>query len=168
MLLKEQLRIIRDHQKAAPVRVTPIATALGVPVFKSFDWGSTISGMLKRKQGTPSGYAIYVNASHSPNRRRFTIAHEIGHFIRHENLLKDGIVEDALLRAEGLSNAIEAEANAFAADLLMPWNLVTAQQQRGVNTIEALADAFQVSRDAMSIRLLGVSYQRAREAGNVV
>ena len=161
MLLKEQQKIIRAHQNEAPVKVTPIARDLGLPVFRVSDWGNNLSGMLKRDESAPSGYAIYVNGTHNDRRKRFTIAHEIGHYILHENLIKDGIVEDALLRAEGLSNAIEAQANGFAADLLMPWHLVRNEQEKGVNSIEQLADAFEVSRDAMSIRLLGLPYSRA-------
>lgn len=163
MLLKDQMEIIRRHQKAAPVKLTPIATELGVPVYRVPGWGKNISGMLKKKADTPSGYAIYVNGTEPDVRKRFTIAHEIGHFVLHENLLKDGIVEDALLRAEGLSNVVETQANCFAADVLMPWHLLNEAQAKGANTIEALADLFQVSKDAMSIRLLGVSYSRAQE-----
>jgi Zn-dependent peptidase ImmA (M78 family) len=163
MLLKEQMDIIRKHQASAPVKVTPIARELGAPVYRVGDWPSSISGMLKKKAGTESGYAIYVNGQHSDLRRRFTIAHEIGHLVLHQHLIKDGIVEDALLRAEGMSNAVETAANSFAADILMPWSLLNTAQANGTNTIEALADLFQVSKDAMSIRLLGVSYSRAQE-----
>ena len=161
MLLKEQQEIIRGHQMAAPVKITPIARDLGLPVYRVSEWGNNLSGMLKRDAKAPSGYSIFVNGHDNDRRKRFTIAHEIGHYILHENLIKDGIVEDALLRAEGLSNAIEAQANAFAADLLMPWHLIRAQQEKGINGIEELADIFEVSRDAMSIRLLGLPYARA-------
>ena len=163
MLIKEQQEIIQKHQKSAPVKVTPIARDLGLPVYRVSEWGRNLSGMLKKDPRSPSGYAIFVNASDHDRRKRFTIAHEIGHYMLHESLIKDGIVEDALLRAEGLSNAVEAQANAFAADLLMPWHLIRQQQEKGINSIEQLADAFDVSRDAMSIRLIGVSYERAQE-----
>ncbi len=70
-----------------------------------------------------------------------------------------GVVEDALLRADGLTNKIEAEANRFAADLLMPWHLLRQLQAQGVTSVENLAVNFEVSQDAMSIRLLGVPYR---------
>lgn len=165
MLIKEQMDIIRRHQTAPPVKVSPIARELGVPVFNVANWSDNLSGMLKRDPNSESGYAIFVNGSHHTNRVRFTIAHELGHFILHGHLIKEGIVEDALLRAEGLSNAVEAQANGFAADLLMPWSLLRVQQDLGVTSIEELANIFEVSNDAMSIRLLGLSYQRARLAG---
>lgn len=164
MLLRDQMKIIEEHQKAAPVKVTPIAEALGVSVYRS-TLPPEISGMIRRDaaRGGDSGFAIYVNSAHSNVRKRFTIAHEIAHYILHESLIGDGIVEDALLRSDGLSNRIEAQANALAADILMPWHLITECQEKGIESIEGLAAAFDVSKDAMSIRLIGMSYSRARE-----
>jgi len=117
------------------------------------------------KRGGESGFAIYVNAAHPLVRRRFTIAHEIAHYILHENLIGDGIAEDALLRA-GLSNAVERQANAMAADILMPWHLIKDLQENGIETIDGLATILQVSKDAMSYRLLGVPYQEAQAYGH--
>lgn len=164
MLLRDQQAIIRRHQNNVPVKVSPIAVDLGVPVFSVSQWSDQLSGMLKRTPETSSGYTIYVNANHHPYRKRFTIAHEIGHFILHESLIRDGIVEDSLLRAEGFSNATEAEANRFAADILMPWHLIAREQERGISSVERLAALFEVSKDAMSIRLLGVPYDPKYEA----
>ena len=162
MLLKEQMKIIRNFQQQAPVLVVKIARALGLRVFKS-TLPENVSGMLKMDPNATAGYSIYVNQSHPDTRRRFTIAHEIGHFILHKNLLRDGIVEDALLRAEGLSNTTETEANSFAADILMPWNLIRQLQDNGINTIEGLAAELRVSTDAMSVRLIGVPYEQAKK-----
>lgn len=164
MLLRDQKAIIRKHQNKAPVKLAPIADELGVPVYTVTQWPDELSGMLKRTPDTKSGYSIYVNALHSLVRRRFTIAHEIGHLVLHESLIREGIVEDSLLRAEGFSNAVEAEANRFAADLIMPWHLITEQQESGVTSVEELARVFEVSKDAMSIRLLGVPYNQDQEA----
>lgn len=168
MLAKDQMNVIRRRQEDAPVLVVPIAQELGVNVYNAPDWPNGISGMIVRDEqnGGASGYAIYVNGKDHTVRRRFTIAHEIGHFILHQHLIGDGLVEDALLRAEGLSNRVEAEANRMAADILMPWNIIGECQDQGDNTIEELAKILNVSRDAMSIRLLGISYQRAVEAGH--
>lgn len=167
MLLTDQMAIIKKHQHSAPVQTVPIAEELGLNVYRVPNLGDRISGMIRRDSelGGPSGYAIFVNSDHSEKRRRFTIAHEIAHFILHPHLIGDGIVEDALLRAEGLSNQIEAQANRLAADILMPWSLISDLQSRGISTVEDLARALNVSNDAMSIRLLGLSYQRAREMG---
>lgn len=165
MLLREQNAIIRSHQMEWPVQTVPIANALGLQVFRARGWPNNISGMIVRDDEglSESGFVIYVNAEHPEVRRRFTIAHEIGHFVLHQSLIGDGVVEDALLRAEGLSNKVEAQANKMAADILMPWHLIELAEKEGIVTIEELARAFKVSTDAMSIRVLGLSYGRARE-----
>ena len=163
MLLGDQLGIIEGHQQEAPVQTIPIASDLGINVYRSPDWPNSISGMIiaDAEMGGDTGYAIYVNAKHSEVRRRFTIAHEIGHFILHQHLIGDGLVEDALLRADGLSNQVETQANRMAADILMPWDLIARCQNKGANTVEELASTFNVSKDAMSIRLLAVPYAQA-------
>ena len=165
MLLREAMEIVHAHQNSAPVQTVPLARSLGLEVYRTVELPNDISGMIIKdsEQGGPSGYAIFVNANNHTYRRRFTIAHEIGHFLLHRHLIGDGIMEDALLRAEGLSNRVEAQANKLAADILMPWHLIKECQDAGEVSIEDLASRFEVSRDAMSIRLLGLSYSRARD-----
>lgn len=72
--------------------------------------------MQSTAQGGTSGVAIYVNKGHHVNRRRFTTAHEIAHFILHQDFIGDGIADDGLYRSK-LSNAMEAQANKLAADI---------------------------------------------------
>jgi len=116
-------------------------------------WPDSMSGMI-RKEGDDC--KIYVNKSHFETRRRFTIAHEIAHFILHKDLIGDGIVDDALYRSN-LSNKIEAQANSFAAEILMPWDLLNKYLPT-YNNVSDLARIFNVSKSAMSIRL-GVPYE---------
>jgi Zn-dependent peptidase ImmA (M78 family) len=165
MLYREQMAAIRAHQETWPVKPVPIAKALGLRVFRISGWPDTVSGLIRRdpEDGGDSGFAVYVNGRHAMVRQRFTIAHEIAHFVLHRELIGDGIVEDGLNRAEGLSNMVEAQANRFAARLLMPDHLIAAAQESGRVTIPQLADAFNVSRDAMSIRILGVPWRVARD-----
>jgi hypothetical protein len=98
--------------------------------------------------------AIVLNGAGDERRRRFTIAHEIGHFVLHPGRLRperDGLVNEAM-RLE------EREADTFAAELLMPEHLVRqAVAEQGADPA-LLADRFQVSARAMEIRLqrLGV------------
>src|ERR1700761_3903199 len=120
MRLSEQKEIIRRHQTTPPVDVVKIAHELGLKVYRVRDFAPDVSGMIKKDEarGGESGFAIYVNAAHAEVRRRFTIAHEIAHFVLHETMIGDGVVEDALLRADGLSSSVERQANAMAADIL--------------------------------------------------
>lgn len=147
------LTAIRKHQQTWPVDVLLIARDLKIKVFKSTGEAS-LSGKIVRdtQYGGDSGYAIFVNATHNNLRQRFTIAHEIAHFILHKDLIGDGLVDDALYRS-GLSNKEEVAANKLAADILMPWHLINTAMSQGYNTVSALADIFVVSESAMAIRL---------------
>ncbi|HVX00717.1 MAG TPA: ImmA/IrrE family metallo-endopeptidase [Candidatus Babeliaceae bacterium] len=153
MFIQDQIEIIRRHQKNLPVKVISLANDLGVPVYYAFNWQDALSGMIikdnESKYNSKSGYAIFVNNKHEESRQRFTIAHELAHFIRHKDAIGDGISDDAMYRS-GLSNKIEAEANSFAADILMPWDLI---RQEIAKTPKELAPLFKVSETAMSVRL---------------
>lgn len=146
--------VIRRHQKSAPVQVVPIAEALGLTVYRATGWSDETSGMIARddERGGDCGFAIYVNAKHSEVRRRFTIAHEVAHFVLHRDLIGDGITEDALYRS-GFSDAIEREANGLAAEILMPQHLVRECIAGGTRGAAQLAIVFNVSQQAMEYRL---------------
>ena len=153
----EGREIIRKHQKRAPILVVPIAEALGLKVYRTTGWPDFTSGMVTRDavQGGPSGFSIYVNAKHSEVRRRFTIAHEIAHFLLHRDLIGDGITEDGLYRS-GLSDAVELEANGLAAEILMPKALIREILRGGSRGISELADKFNVSDQTMELRLMSL------------
>lgn len=111
--------------------------------------------MLQRSEalGGDSGFACFVDKNEPSVRQRFTAAHELGHFVLHRHEIGEQHQDNYLLRAEGLTNAQEAAANRFAADLLMPRNLIAGAMEGGVTTVADLATLFKVSQVAMSIRL---------------
>lgn len=152
MDLGEKLRIVNTYigYFGVPVNVVGLAHRLGVRVFDT-PWPDHISGKIQRdkERGGESGYAIFVNKAHPETRKRFTIAHEIAHYVLHEDQIGDGIFDDALYRS-GLPERIEAQANGLAADILMPWSVL--QQHLGKNP-KQLAEMFNVSESAMNIRL---------------
>jgi len=104
------------------------------------------------------GRAIVLDGAGDSGRRRFTIAHEIGHFVLHPERCRPergGAVNEA-------GRMQEREADAFAAELLMPEYLVReAVRQQGLDDAR-LADRFEVSRKAMQTRLryLGLAERR--------
>ncbi len=49
MTYTEQMQIIKNHQSTPPVKVMPIAEALGISVFSVPNWSDSISGMIKKK-----------------------------------------------------------------------------------------------------------------------
>lgn len=150
--LNAALEIIREHQQTVPVQTVSIANALGIKVYKVPGWPTDLSGMVRKNVDSEGGFDIFVNQDHPEVRRRFTIAHEIGHVILHPHLIGDGITDDALLRS-GLSNTVEAQANRFAADLLMPRDKLSECIKNGITSVRELAGRFNVSEQSMAIRL---------------
>ena len=145
-----------------PISLTPIIKQLGLEVyFAPLNHG--VSGKLISNKFLPqgfkggkSGWTILVNSSDSPRRARFTVAHEIGHFLLHKDIASQygRIVDDAHYRSEQISDFRESEANRFAADLLMPWNLIKQTVETPeITSVEQMADLFEVSKVAMAIRL---------------
>ena len=105
---------------------------------------------------------IGVNARHHPNRRRFSIAHELGHYLLHKG--EDRVFIDAAVffRSEGATAttwAQEKEANTFAAELLLPEHTIReAWRADPIDVfddvaIKRWADRFGVSPQALLIRL---------------
>lgn len=133
----------------APVDLDGMATALGVAVKRDVEMPAGVSGHITR---TRAGYEIAVNASDPPARQRFTLAHEIAHYLLHRNLLDGGIEDDRMYRSR-LGGFVERQANHLAAQLLMPANLVRFACQAGATDVARLAHAFGVSDQAMQIRL---------------
>ncbi|MDE0385285.1 MAG: ImmA/IrrE family metallo-endopeptidase [Defluviicoccus sp.] len=159
----EKLSIVNEYRKSAPVDVAGLARALGIVVREKY-LPDDLSGSIEPNgQG---GYAITVNASHAVTRQRFTIAHELGHFLMHESLIGSGIGDDRAYRSTSTGKYFnsnigpkeETEANKIAAAILMPVDLVKARKDQGVECPQRLAEEFGVSEHAMSIRL-GVPYE---------
>lgn len=155
----EKLRVLNDFIDVSdpPIQTIDLAGKLGIRVFKT-DWPNSISGKIQRDsaRGGASGFAIFVNKSHPETRRRFTIAHEIAHYVLHEHKIGDGIFDDAMYRS-GLGNREEMQANSLAADILMPRKYVDEFRSIAGDDVETLAHQFNVSIEAMSYRL-GISW----------
>jgi Zn-dependent peptidase ImmA (M78 family) len=132
-----------------------IARELGVNVWAMHSMPANISGKIFRDSlnGGTSGFSIAVNADEHPVRQRFTIAHEIAHFILHRARLETGDLVDDTMYRSGLSTAEEIAANRLAAQILMPMELIQTLISQGVNDVPSLAAKFQVSQAAMKIRL---------------
>ena len=101
------------------------------------------------------GHAIELYGTRGERRRRFTVAHEIGHFVLHPERVRS---ERGGVTNWG-SRDLEREADTFAAELLMPEHLVRQLVLEEGADPGRLADRFDVSVQAMTIRLarLGLS-----------
>lgn len=143
-----------DLLSQAPVNVEAVAERLGLAIYER-NLAQGVSGALVKDSSynTPSGFVIFVDDSEAYVRQRFTAAHEIGHFVLHKKHVGNGIEDNFLLRSDSMSNAMEREANQFAADLLMPFPLVNQIIASGVRDLTSLARNLKVSEIAMGIRL---------------
>lgn len=151
-LRDEERSIIENAQRVIPVKLSEIAARLGV-IIKSSTLAAGISGEIRPSGGS---FEIKVNRHDSTGRQRFTVAHELAHFLLHRDQIGDGLKDDVLYRSS-LSDLREAEANRLAAQILMPKEAVRkAVQDYGgepENLCASLAQAFGVSEAAMRIRI---------------
>lgn len=146
-----------------PVDVERVARHLGLKIAYA-ELGQDVSGLLISKGATS---VIAVQAADAPNRKRFTIAHEIAHFhLRHQfepgehvHVDHGHAITPRNSRSSTGEDLKEIEANQFAACLLMPSRLVEARIKALRTTslrdfhVTLLANEFQVSEQAMTIRL---------------
>jgi hypothetical protein len=121
----------------------------------------TLSGLLIPAQGE-----IWINAAEArewPARRRFTISHELGHFVLHHTGQQPLFCRrTAVVEGERPPLPVpEEEANAFAAALLMPARLLRCEYARTREFLE-LCRRFDASGAAMGRRLHAVVPRTAR------
>lgn len=113
----EQSSVLNEvtYNKQVPeVNVEEIAKKMGLKVSYCI---MPESGNLEEKN-------IKVNTLDAPVRQRFTIAHELGHYLLHKP--DDVVYRDVIDNYDTLFDRIrEREANNFAADLLMPEKLLS-------------------------------------------
>lgn len=146
--------------KSAPINLDVVAHRLGI-IVNYTTLGEDISGLLVVKEDRG---VIGINSDHAPVRQRFTLAHEIGHYVLHRQNL--GLFIDkkysAVFRDSQSSKGkerIEIQANQFAAALLMPATLLEKQvNMEGLDlgddiVTEELAHEFGVSIQALGYRL---------------
>jgi len=161
---QQAARLLEENDvRRAPVPVEAIAKALGLDV-RYAPTTDDVSGALIRKGRTA---VIAVNSAQHENRQRFTIAHEIGHFILHKQT-RSHLDEDFRIdyRNAISSEAVEKgeiEANRFSAELLMPKNFLRRDLLRmepaesdADEVIQTLSIRYKVSRRAMELRLLNL------------
>ena len=139
-----------------PVKLGAIAERLGVKVLLSTLPRGT-SGQIGQEDGD---FVIRINRHEAKHRQRFTLAHELAHFLLHRERIvaEGGWSENVLLRAPNQPIQIEYEANRLASDLVIPSNLLakaTADYGGPMTSevIEDLARRFGVSTAAMEIKL---------------
>jgi len=156
--VRSNLDILARFTASYPVDVAGAASAIGVRVLID-ELPLGVSGKIQRDER--GGYYIVANKAEPEVRQRFTIAHELGHYIYHRALIGDGIADSPAYRAPDetvyettpLERVHETQANQFAANFLMPRKLIRqAEAEHPQANVQQLAQLFKVSEDAMRIR----------------
>jgi len=163
---QQAARLLEENDvRRAPVPVDAIARALGLDV-RYAPTTDDVSGALVRNG---KSVVIAVNSAQHENRQRFTIAHEIGHFILHKrterHVDEDFRIDYRNSVSSEASQRNEIQANTFAAALLMPQGFlkrdflrVEADETDPDHGIQTLAVRYKVSRRAMELRLLNLGF----------
>jgi transcriptional regulator with XRE-family HTH domain len=139
---------------APPVQLEEICEVLSLPIYRRSDFPDALSAVVLTI--ADGSYAIGVNGKHSQKRRRFSIAHELGHAVlRHEAsyYLEYSVHDAGAGDPPGYRYLDEREANAFAAALLMDDRWVRDDFADGLRGVHELARRYEVSDVAMGFRL---------------
>lgn len=150
--------LLNNDMYKIPVDVVKIANANDIKVYEG-DLDKKVSGAIRYNKEEEK-FEILVNKNDAKVRQRFTIAHEIGHYFLHQEfLMKEELHIDIMYRKNG-ENEIEIEeekererqVDYFAGALLMNQTLLEKMHKEN-NSIQELADIFNVSVSAMTVRL---------------
>lgn len=150
----------------APIDIEALVRSLDIDLsFEELE--DEVSGFLFTKNFKQ---AIVVNSRHHENRKRFSIAHELGHSILHDKnreLYLDSKQTSYFFRDKNSStgvNDIEIEANEFAAQILMPQKLIDQLIKKynlsmtDDDDLSLLAKKLKVSEQALTFRLAKLNY----------
>ena len=147
--------VIDEYLCEYPVKLGAIAKRLGVKVLLSTLPRGT-SGQIGQENGD---FVIRINRHEAKHRQRFTLAHELAHFLLHrDRIMADGGWSENVLLRSGQPANVEYEANRLASDLVIPSEKLAeaTSQYSGPMTnevIEDLARRFGVSTAAMEIKM---------------
>jgi Zn-dependent peptidase ImmA (M78 family) len=141
-------KVLRDNFiESPPVVIHELAENYGLSVFKAAFEDKTIAGYIDfdRKR-------IVVNNEDTETRQRFSIAHELGHWIMHPKEVRADQNNIRVIYRKPMGGEIdplEIEANAFAAHLLVPEEMLRKTEQKSDFELTQL---FNVSQSLIGFR----------------
>ena len=167
--IKAAQKIIRSYQyskETIPVKIRQIMVDMNI-LIKDVSLPNEISGVLDTRGDQP---IVLVHDNHGEKRKRFSLAHELGHFILNSSSRAIHMDRHTFFRSNFSSSGTDIEeikANRFAAELLMPsdilWeilldmpDLIDIDENEGLKALEDLAGKFEVSVAALTIKISGV------------
>ena len=169
-MLLEKLFQNNILQRVVPINVEAICSHYDISIEHKIYQDDTV-GQIEFPPGNRAA-RIFINPfeNNHINRRRFTIAHELGHFFLHKNSTPDGFTDTTrtMSRTTSYWDPVESEANDFAARLLMPEKFILSEGNKVIKNfkivykqeripqdyfISNMAQIFNVSVQAMTYRL---------------
>lgn len=141
--------IVKRYKLSIPIDIRGLIRQFDIDLHEA-PFTETFSGALCPYPELPGEYLILLNSIHSETRKRFTLAHELAHYLLHE---PKAVMLGSARRRRRWSSFQEREAEAFAACLLMPRGMVLDEVKRMGRDPKVLARRFWVSRRAMEIRM---------------
>jgi Zn-dependent peptidase ImmA (M78 family) len=143
-----------------PIPVQDIAKAVGIHEIRSMNTDD-LEGMLVADDGKNHGVIFYKENS-PVGRQRFTIGHELGHFLLLHHGAKQNCLPSDIKVNSKIDNIhlLEHEANHFSQLLLMPDRLVIEEINRvspSMESLKAIADKFEMSFEAISNKCASLS-----------
>lgn len=142
--------------RSFPVDPVWIANELGLDVVEIVMENNVSGALLKEPEQDP---VIILNKNDSNVRKRFTCAHELGHYVKRTDNgqpLEYQFVDYRDKLASQGTDADERFANNFAACLLMPQKEVSRLHSKGYSSV-MMASYFGVSDDAIRFRLMNLN-----------
>lgn len=133
-----------------PIDIYKIARAMNIDVYvgKNISYSSCI------KITDKTQLSIHINYNDNEYRRRFAVAHAIGHVMLHELIEEGNCYEE---NSYTLKTQKEDEANKYAMGLLIPlWLLEALMFRKNIYNVEKLCDIFLVPSKVMSVRMYAV------------
>lgn len=157
--------LLHAAKLSLPVDVNGLARRLGI-VVRTMHLDNNQSGFIRKE--IHGGFTIGLNRGDGEKRQRFTLAHELGHYFLHSDLLEPGGEHfDRLYTGHNdsgvLSPSDESQANRFAAELLMPKAHVSRMWRANPTEHWRMAREFGVSSKAMAWRLVNLGLALKQE-----
>lgn len=142
--------LVQYDMLKTPVDVVEIAHQLEIEIYET-KLKNEISGAIRYEKESKK-FEILVNESNSTQRKRFTIAHELGHYFLHKEYLESENVHIDILYRDSKNKFDEKKVDYFAGALLMN-KILLEKFSQATDSVTELAEIFDVSESAMIVRL---------------
>ena len=157
-------KVLKDYKLSeVPTNLTVIFQGLHLKYIELND-ASEIDGAILEIEGKPA--IAVLNRARPLQRQRFTLAHDLGHiFLEHirRDIYDPEEIRESDLQSSGKTKPPkELEADAFAAELLVPYEHLK-KYTADMNNVDKLAGIFLVSKQAMTLAVMNFWKRAAKK-----